>query len=193
MRTATPQHRRFRALTEKCPRCKYQRHFWWKSYAGREGSCLHLECEECGSPPSGHCETPCVLAGKVLPMKPMMLAMLSLLAALLCSGVSGCTPAELAGEQKVFSAVETACQAEALVSSVIPVGTPASEVAADIEVACNIAVALDQDVQTVVTSFEASQAAAGTAPPAGATYMPTPMAARARAAKNVRAFGASPK
>jgi hypothetical protein len=49
-------------------------------------------------------------------------------------------------------------------------------------------VALDQDVQTVVTSFEASQAAAGTAPPASATYMPTPMAARARAAKNVRAL-----
>jgi hypothetical protein len=118
-------------------------------------------------------------------MKPMMLAILSLLAALLCSG---CTPAELAAEQKVFSAIDTACQAEALVTSVIPVGTPASVVAADIEVACNIAVALDQDVQTVVTSFEASQAAAGTAPPAGATYMPTPMAARARAAKNVRAL-----
>lgn len=119
-------------------------------------------------------------------MKPMMLAILSLLAALLCSG---CTPAELAAaEQKVFSAIDTACQAEALVTSVIPVGTPASVVAADIEVGCNIAVALDQDVQTVVTSFEASQAAAGTAPPAGATYMPTPMAARARAAKNVRAL-----
>ena len=88
--------------------------------------------------------------------------------------LAACTPAEIAATNAVFTDVQTACQAEALASSVIPAGTEASVVAKDVASACGIASTLLPWVQNVVTSWMAAQAAAGTVPSVP-TYSPTPM------------------
>jgi len=87
-----------------------------------------------------------------------------------------------AAAQAIFTDIQVACQGEALATSIIPTGTPASVVAADIELACDIATTFDSDVQKVVTAWEAAQSDAGVSP-VGGTYTPSPMATHKRKAK----------
>jgi hypothetical protein len=84
--------------------------------------------------------------------------------------------------KQAFTDAEVACEALVLASSVIPGGTPVSQVAADVSTACNISTALLPDVETIVTSFMGSTTRA---PASGTVYVPSPMvgAARARAVK----------
>lgn len=89
-----------------------------------------------------------------------------------CLFLAACT---LAQTSAVFTDIEVACEAEALATSVIPTGTPAATVAADIEVACNLVDSQLPDIIKVVTAFEAQQASVGSAPPAGVLYTPSPM------------------
>ena len=81
-----------------------------------------------------------------------------------------------------FTDAEVACEALVLASSVIPSGTPVSQVAADVSTACNISTALLPDVETIVTSFMGSTTRA---PANGTVYVPSPMvgAAKARVVK----------
>ena len=91
----------------------------------------------------------------------------------------GCTKAQ---GTAVFSAIETSCQTEVLLSSVIPSDTDAGVVAKDIADVCQIADALLPAVETVVVSIMASQADAGTAP--GGLYVPSPLVVRAKNARS---------
>jgi len=84
---------------------------------------------------------------------------------------TACTPAQTAA---IYSALDAACIANQLAGSIIPTGTPATTVVADIQLVCG---ALPQ-LEAVVTAFEASQAASGTAPPAGAVYRAARRAAK---------------
>jgi hypothetical protein len=95
---------------------------------------------------------------------------------------TACTPAQINTLNAIFTAADTACEAEVLASSIIPAGTSTSVVANDIAVACNIELALVPQIQAVVDSFEASQASLGTTP-ASSVYVPSPLVIRARAAK----------
>ena len=76
-----------------------------------------------------------------------------------------------------FTDAEVACEALVLASSVIPSGTPVSQVASDVSTACNISSALLPDVETIVTSFMGSTTRA---PAMGTMYVPSPMVATAR-------------
>jgi hypothetical protein len=83
--------------------------------------------------------------------------------------------------QAVFTDAETACQAIVLATSVIPPGTPASTVAGDVQIACDLAESLLPDIEKVVVAFEAgSDAGSVTA------YVPSPLAVKARSAKQTR-------
>ena len=68
------------------------------------------------------------------------------------------------------------CELDALAGAVIPAGTPAATVAADVQLACPLA----KGVEALVLAFIAEQADAGTAP-AGTAYVPSPLVQRARA------------
>jgi hypothetical protein len=100
----------------------------------------------------------------------------------------GCTAKEVAEADAIFNDADTACISAALAGSVIPAGTPVGIVAADVQVGCGLVEALVPDLEKVVASFEASQADAGTVPPAGAAYQPAPFVQAKKAAKK-----ASPK
>jgi hypothetical protein len=80
----------------------------------------------------------------------------------------------------ILTDVQIGCTAEALATSVIPPNTPAAQVAADIEIACNITMTVDTDVQAIVNAYEANQAEAGVTATA---YVPSPMATKKRAGK----------
>jgi hypothetical protein len=82
-------------------------------------------------------------------------------------------------EQAIFTDVQVACQAEALATSVIPPGTPVALVAADVELACDLTLAVDTDVQAVVAAYEAAQAEAGVS---ATVYVPSPLAQKKRGA-----------
>ena len=86
----------------------------------------------------------------------------------------GATTAQI---KAAFTDAEVACEALVLASSVIPSGTPVSQVAADVSTACNISTALLPDVETIVTSFMGSTARA---PALGTVYVPSPMVLAAR-------------
>jgi hypothetical protein len=88
---------------------------------------------------------------------------------------AGCATA-----QAIFTDAQVACEGLALAQSVIPTGTPVATVAADLELACDIAVSLDKDVQAVVAAYEAGQASSGTAPAASASYTPGPLITNAK-------------
>ena len=79
--------------------------------------------------------------------------------------------------QAAFTDAQVACEALVLASSVIPSGTPVSQVASDVSTACNISSALLPDVETIVTSFMGSTTRA---PAMGTVYVPSPMVATAR-------------
>jgi hypothetical protein len=91
----------------------------------------------------------------------------------------GCTPAQQATAGAVFNDIQTACQAAVLASSVIPAGSPVAPIAADIEIACDIAVTLDKDVQAVVAAYEAAEGDAGVTGP----YKASPLVAVKRLTK----------
>lgn len=114
---------------------------------------------------------PSAVAKAVGPLAVLFFAASSILFA---GHLVACTPAQIAATNAVFTDVQTACQAEALATSVIPAGTEASAVAKDVAAACGIANTLLPWVQNVVTSWMAAQTAAGLVPSVP-TYSPTPM------------------
>jgi hypothetical protein len=110
-------------------------------------------------------------------MKRFATTHLLVLGAVACVGyLTACAAA-----QAVWTDIQTACEAEALASSVIPPGTEVSTVAADVALACDVAEALVPDLEKVVQAFVAAQADAGTAP--SGPYVPSPMAQKKKAAK----------
>lgn len=117
---------------------------------------------------------PAVVPAAVKAAGPLAVLFFAASSILFAGHLAACTPAEIAATNAVFTDVQTACQAEALASSVIPAGTEASVVAKDVASACGIASTLLPWVQNVVTSWMAAQAAAGTVPSVP-TYSPTPM------------------
>ncbi len=110
--------------------------------------------------------------------------------ALLCAAIGSAIAAMQSGcgvtttqVKQAFTDAEVACEALVLASSVIPSGTPVSQVAADVSTACNISDALLPDVETIVTSFMGSTTRA---PALGTVYVPSPMVVTARAKKAVK-------
>jgi hypothetical protein len=99
------------------------------------------------------------------------------------------TPAEQA---EVLTAEQDGCKDAVLASSIIPIGTNPTIVTADIQAACELLETTTSYVTAVVVAFEADMVDGGTAPPAGAVYVPSPMAMRAHA-RRVKAFGDSAK
>ena len=77
--------------------------------------------------------------------------------------------------QVVTAVTADICEVDALAGAVIPSGTPAAVVAADIQLACPEA----KGVEALVLAFLGEQADAGTSPPAAA-YVPSPLVMRAK-------------
>lgn len=120
-----------------------------------------------------------VVAPRPAPLTTRVVAALFIGAALIGPPGCGVTTTQV---KAAFTDAEVACEALVLASSVIPTGTPVSQVAADVSTACNISQALLPDVETIVTSFMGSTTRA---PALGTVYVPSPMvgAARAKAVK----------
>lgn len=100
----------------------------------------------------------------------------ALAAAALMLFALACNPSQW---NAVFTAANVACQTEVLITSKIPPGTPASVVAQDIEIGCDIATALEPQLEQIVTAFENAQSANGA--PAASVYVPSPIVATKRA------------
>lgn len=87
-------------------------------------------------------------------------------------GTPGCTPIV---RQDVLTAEQDACMVLTLGSSVIPIGTDPTLVAADVKVACSLVEGVTSYVESVVAAYMGGQAEAGIAPPAAAgPYLPSP-------------------
>jgi hypothetical protein len=82
---------------------------------------------------------------------------------------------------KSLTVAEEVCQDTVLITSQIPPGTPVSQVASDVQVACDIADDSIPIIEQVVTALEAAQADAGTV--AAPAYVPSPLVAKAKAHK----------
>jgi hypothetical protein len=76
--------------------------------------------------------------------------------------------------QTALTDIQIGCTALALGQAVIPAGTPASVVAADVEIGCDILETLDAEVQKIVTAYEADQAAQDAGPPVNVPYTAAP-------------------
>ena len=99
------------------------------------------------------------------------------LAALVAEPVA-CTNAQgIQATTAVFAAADVACVALALSGAIIPAGTTAATVAADVELFCPFV----KDVEPIILSLEGQQADAGVSPQPPATYVPSPIVQAKRA------------
>ncbi len=90
--------------------------------------------------------------------------------AFLGSSDVACTPAEVQTTTNILNDVQTACVAAALAQTLIPSGTAAATVAADIALGCNLDAKANPVLIAIITAFEAQS----TPVPAGAVYTPAP-------------------